>query len=491
MKKITQSIFALALMLMGTVNVNGQEAEVEYTPLSIDMYHVWDGVGADAQVMDDEPYCEVQLDAELKSGAAVYGNSNVWSLQYADITGYDKIVFEGTPGKVLRVMFNRALNEGAVTEFKATFDGEGKAEVDLTQLEYAHLNCIKVNWGNDGTTVTRMDLAKVAKAEQSPYTALTEGMFHAWDSPEADAQQTEGGVYFQINLGVELAPGNVVYGNGNVNYLQYADLTGYEKIVMEGTPGKTLRVMFNRMTDGGSLTELQPTFNEEGYAEVDLTQLDFAHLNCIKVNWGNDGTTVTRLDLYKEVKNDDVEPVDDRYTDLRLGMFHVWDGVGADAQQTDESPYCEVNIGSAVKAGGTIYGNGNVKALQYADLTGYDKLVFKATPGTSVRVLMNRVSDDGELVEVIQAVDENGNAEVDLTAYEYAHLNCIKVPWGSEAITVESLKLYKDDDDTVGISSIDNGQLTMDNKVYDLQGRRVAQPQKGLYIINGKKMLVK
>ena len=47
-----------------------------------------------------------------------------------------------------------------------------------------------------------------------------------------------------------------------------------------------------------------------------------------------------------------------------------------------------------------------------------------------------------------------------------------------------------DEEDTTGIHSIDNGQLTIDN-VYDLSGRRVAQPSKGLYIINGKKVVLK
>ena len=40
------------------------------------------------------------------------------------------------------------------------------------------------------------------------------------------------------------------------------------------------------------------------------------------------------------------------------------------------------------------------------------------------------------------------------------------------------------------IHSIDNEQLTIDN-AYDLSGRRVAQPSKGLYIINGKKVILK
>ena len=44
------------------------------------------------------------------------------------------------------------------------------------------------------------------------------------------------------------------------------------------------------------------------------------------------------------------------------------------------------------------------------------------------------------------------------------------------------------DDETTGIKSINNGKLIMDN-YYDLQGRRVAQPTKGLYIVNGKKVI--
>ena len=45
-------------------------------------------------------------------------------------------------------------------------------------------------------------------------------------------------------------------------------------------------------------------------------------------------------------------------------------------------------------------------------------------------------------------------------------------------------------DETTGISVIGAGQNTQ-NSVFDLQGRRVAKPAKGLYIKNGKKMIVK
>lgn len=44
---------------------------------------------------------------------------------------------------------------------------------------------------------------------------------------------------------------------------------------------------------------------------------------------------------------------------------------------------------------------------------------------------------------------------------------------------------------TTDIRAINNGQLIMDNVYYDLSGRRVANPTKGLYIVNGKKVIVK
>lgn len=46
-----------------------------------------------------------------------------------------------------------------------------------------------------------------------------------------------------------------------------------------------------------------------------------------------------------------------------------------------------------------------------------------------------------------------------------------------------------EDDDATGIRTIDNGQLTNDNEIYNLAGQRVNKAQKGIYIVNGKKVL--
>ena len=50
---------------------------------------------------------------------------------------------------------------------------------------------------------------------------------------------------------------------------------------------------------------------------------------------------------------------------------------------------------------------------------------------------------------------------------------------------------FGDDNETTGIQTVANSQQSASNSYYDLQGRRVAQPTKGLYIVNGKKVIIK
>ena len=46
-----------------------------------------------------------------------------------------------------------------------------------------------------------------------------------------------------------------------------------------------------------------------------------------------------------------------------------------------------------------------------------------------------------------------------------------------------------DDDDPTGVETIDNGQLTNDKEIYNLAGQRLNKMQKGINIVNGKKVL--
>lgn len=47
------------------------------------------------------------------------------------------------------------------------------------------------------------------------------------------------------------------------------------------------------------------------------------------------------------------------------------------------------------------------------------------------------------------------------------------------------------DGETDGISAVDNGQSAKGETIYTLSGQRVSKPTRGLYIVNGKKVVIK
>ena len=48
-----------------------------------------------------------------------------------------------------------------------------------------------------------------------------------------------------------------------------------------------------------------------------------------------------------------------------------------------------------------------------------------------------------------------------------------------------------DELEATGIDAVDTAKTLKDGKFYDLSGREVANPTRGLYIVNGKKVLIK
>ena len=82
-----------------------------------------------------------------------------------------------------------------------------------------------------------------------------------------------------------------------------------------------------------------------------------------------------------------------------------------------------------------------------------------------------------------------------LSAGNFVKLNAGSIPAGKAYLEYTSTpgapELDIDFGGTTGISTMHNSQCIMHNEIYDLQGRKVAKPTKGLYIVNGKKVIVK
>ena len=59
-----------------------------------------------------------------------------------------------------------------------------------------------------------------------------------------------------------------------------------------------------------------------------------------------------------------------------------------------------------------------------------------------------------------------------------------------DAAAARSIFMLDEDGTTTGVANV-NANINLNDNWYDLQGRRVAAPQKGLYIVNGKKVVIK
>jgi hypothetical protein len=106
---------------------------------------------------------------------------------------------------------------------------------------------------------------------------------------------------------------------------------------------------------------------------------------------------------------------------------------------------------------------------------------------------------NNELVAATAAVTADGTqyclAQIDGVVGFYKVDSGLPIPAGKAYLVVTSSAgqakaFYGFDDDATGIETIDNGQLTTDNGViYNLAGQRLQKMQRGINIVNGKKIL--
>ncbi len=148
----------------------------------------------------------------------------------------------------------------------------------------------------------------------------------------------------------------------------------------------------------------------------------------------------------------------------------------------------------------------NTGVMVSATTPGNFKLDKSSEAGTSVLGDNNALRPTGD--DGVSAADMEGN-DSNCKFYRLTMHNGTGIGfwWGNEngtAFAVGSNKAYLAvpasvagarngfafGDDATGISQIENGKLKIEN-YYDLQGRKVSKPGKGLYIVNGKKVVIK
>lgn len=171
------------------------------------------------------------------------------------------------------------------------------------------------------------------------------------------------------------------------------------------------------------------------------------HVN--KMEWvvgkSTAGTMTITSIVIKKLADEDFQLKADE-VNLTTSMFRDW--THWDNRIDAGKIGCAYEIGSTVGQGTAIYGSSGVEGKNFADLTGYKELRIYATAGKSFRVLFNRTDDGGGSAPIKEQqikTNDEGVATLDLTSYDYVHLNAIKVAWGIDNATIKAIALAYDD----------------------------------------------
>ncbi len=106
-------------------------------------------------------------------------------------------------------------------------------------------------------------------------------------------------------------------------------------------------------------------------------------------------------------------------------------------------------------------------------------------------------TSENKLVGITEPTAIAADQYFGLSGNKFVKVNAGTVPAGkallpANAITNAARELtFVFEGETTGIRGIENSELRNEKSFFDLQGRKVAQPKKGLYIMNGKKVIMK
>ena len=226
-----------------------------------------------------------------------------------------------------------------------------------------------------------------------------------------------------------------------------ADFSNVSKVKMSREGDDLFNTLMIKNTAGNSVNPDGGAFYSSKYElNYNSYQGNSSSIGTLVWTGTNDGTNAKTMTLHQILIQVDVMRAEQKHEQsLDRWAFGIWNGIGADAQRTGNDDDMEYNIDEVIAGYGTIYGNGNVLATRYVDLSAYSKLRVYGDNGLYVRALFNRPTDTSSDFVEKNGTITNGVFEIDLASIgSYAHMNALKVGGGTGSAW--RVMVVKDDD---------------------------------------------
>lgn len=345
----------------------------------------------------------------------------------------------------------------AIADGNAALAAEGATEESLTIAITAIENAIKGLKLKDGVV------------------NFTRDMFHEWTGIDAESTITgAGGCDFNLNKA--LTNNGMLYGNASVLWNQYAKIVNAKSFIVIGSNGSGFGARTDRLEvgngggdgNGGALTTVNINIGENGVCVIDLSEKESFRINAIK----GAGFVTEMLVEYKPIA---VSVGEAGYSTFSSDQNTKVNGAKAYAAKLNGTTI-ELSEITEIPAGNGV--------IIEADADTYEFPVVNeaaAIENNDLKVSDGTATGDGASIYVLAKKDEKVGFYL-LTSGE-------TIPAGKAYLKVnaEGREFIGFAEDVTAIKNIET--VKADGAIYNLAGQQVKKAQKGLYIINGKKVI--
>ena len=494
MRKFTKSILALAALFIA-VGANAKTEKVHATfasPSNTNTTWTPDGTGATL--------------GTFTWSTTYYNQLRNIGLPSGDISGYKKLVVDCkiNSGEQFRILFYKGGSNltlyasNGVNEFILA---DTLAKVSPNDYNEYLLACDEICLSGNNGAAPGEAVIKSVYLETYPENEQV-------DIPEIVYEEDPGkpaGDYVdlttafpslqpRIGIGQDTHP--IVLGNGDVvvgarSKNVIADLSPYSKITFVTSPNLKLVLYMNHEVDAqqnagdyaegdaGKYVFLNTQADENGIIEVDLTAYNKQDLNCIALPWDNSNKGTVWYILLTKATGANVTIGSSGYATFSYTKHvEIPDGVEAFAAQVQGNKVI-LNKVDVVPSNNAVIlkANAGNYSLPFA-------VSASAIANNDLLVSDGNVTGDG----TIYVLGQNGGKVGFGKLKSGDKLAACKAYLKLEAGSGVKGFLFDFDGSATGIMAIENAQTT-DGAIYNLAGQRLSKMQKGINIVNGKKVL--